>query len=70
MEVINNVSLFTGCFTAPTNVRPIRDVAEHPTNKLWMEDVISLVINPSVSNNTLSLGDVDIVTVAIVIAEF
>lgn len=70
LKVINNVSLFTGCFTVPTYAPPVHDVPEPPKNKLWIEDVIFLVIYPSVSNNTSLLGGVEIATVAIVIAEF
>lgn len=55
LEVINNVSLFTVYFTAPTNTPQVPDMAEPLTNKLFIEDVISLVIYPSVSNNTSSL---------------
>ena len=69
LKVINNVSLFTGCFTVPTYAPPVHDVPEPPKNKLWIE-VIFLVIYPSVSNNTSLLEGVEIATVAIVIAEF
>ena len=51
LKVINNVSLFTGCFTVPTYAPLVCDVPEPPKNKLWIE-VIFLVIYPSVSNNT------------------